>query len=330
MGNSSRNKTACPPDACPSERFRRCMIGLTVGDALGAAVEFKAPGTFSKVVGMRGGGPFGLRPGQWTDDTSMALCLAESLIAKQGFDPKDQMRRYVRWYREGHHSSTGKCFDIGHTTRSALLAFERTGNPFSGPTDPDTAGNGSLMRLAPVPLFFAANPDEAIRLAGESSRTTHGARAAIDSCRYFAALLIGAWRGIPKDELLSPRYTPVPGYWQAHPLCAEVERVANGSFKGKKAADLPASGYVIDTLEAALWAFQSTNSFEAGCLRAVNLGNDADTTGAVFGQLAGAFYRGSDWVPNEWVQQLAHPLMDVVQSMAAGMDRRTPSPSASR
>ncbi|MCC7519610.1 MAG: ADP-ribosylglycohydrolase family protein [Verrucomicrobiae bacterium] len=280
------------------------LLGLAVGDAMGASVEFKAPGSFSPVTKMRGGGPFGLKPGQWTDDTSMALCLAESLIAKKGFDARDQMERYLRWYRQGYHSSTGKCFDIGNTTRTALETFERTGNPFSGPTDPDTAGNGSLMRLAPVPLFFWRDPVRAIKLAAESSRTTHGARAAVDACRYLAALLVGCCREATKRELLSPRYSPIPGYWETHPLCPEVDAVAGGFWRGKSAGDLPASGYVLDTLEATLWAFATTDNFKDGCLKAVNLGNDADTTGAVYGQLAGAFY-GCQEIPGSWIKTLA-------------------------
>ena len=118
---------------------------------MGTTVEFKARGTFTPVTDMVGGGPFGLKPGQWTDDTSLALCLAESLIARKGFDPKDQMEGYVRWYRNGHLSSNGICFDIGNTTVSALNGFERTGEPFSGSASPNSAGNGSIMRLAPSP-----------------------------------------------------------------------------------------------------------------------------------------------------------------------------------
>jgi hypothetical protein len=136
------------------ERYRGALLGLAVGDALGTTLEFKAPGTFKPVTDMVGGGPFGLKPGQWTDDTSMALCLAESLIEKRGFDPKDQMDRYCRRWKEGYLSSTGTCFDIGITVRTALAHYLRTGEPFAGSTDPFTAGNGSLMRLAPVPLAY--------------------------------------------------------------------------------------------------------------------------------------------------------------------------------
>lgn len=151
-----------------------------------------------------------MEPGQWTDDTSMALCLAESLIECQGFDTGGQMQRYVRWWREGHLSSTGDCFDIGNTVREALSAFEHSGNAIFGSTDPRSAGNGSLMRLAPVPLVYAQDPEMATWFAGESSKTTHGATEAVDACRYFAGLIVGAISGASKDELLAPNYCPVP------------------------------------------------------------------------------------------------------------------------
>src|SRR5262249_48419092 len=154
-------------------------------------LEFRHPGSFAAIEDMVGGGPFQLEPGQWTDDTSMALCLAESLIERLGFDPADQMERYVRWYRPGHLSSAGWCFDLGGTTSAALHGFMHDGQPYAGSEDSHSAGNGSIMRLAPVPLFFAATPEEAIARAADSSRTTHGTREAVDACRYLAALLVG-------------------------------------------------------------------------------------------------------------------------------------------
>jgi len=183
------------------DRCQGCLTGLALGDALGTAVEFSAPGTFKPVEDITGGGPFQLEPGEWTDDTSMALCLASSLSECRGFDAADQMRRYVRWWKEGYLSSNGRCFDIGTTVRSALQRFLDTLEPLSGSADTWSAGNGSLMRLAPVPMYFASDPAEAIRLAGESSRTTHGARTAIDACRYFSGLLLGALAGESKDAL---------------------------------------------------------------------------------------------------------------------------------
>lgn len=285
-------------------RYRGALLGLAAGDAVGTTVEFTTPGMFTPVTEMVGGGPFRLQAGQWTDDTSMALCLAESLLERRGFAPIDQLERYTRWYRDGHLSSTGDCFDIGGATASALNRFARTGEPYCGSTDPRVAGNGSIMRLAPVPLAFAADPRAAIRLAGESSRTTHAAPTTIDGCRYLGALLVGALDGVPKAALLAPAYSPVPGYWAEEPLCPEIAAVAAGSFHEKEPPAIRGSGYVVASLEAALWAFARSDSFAAGCLLAVNLGEDADTTAAVYGQLAGAYY-GEDGIPAHWRERLA-------------------------
>ncbi len=272
--------------------------------AAGDALEFQSPGSFEPIVDMVDGGPIGLEPGQWTDDTSMALCLAASLIESEGFDPSDQMRRYVRWWREGYMSSTGRCFDIGVTTSKALSRFVDTGEPYSGPTYAVSAGNDSVMRLAPVPMYFAGDPAEAIARSADSSKTTHGAEEAVDGCRYFAGLLVGALRGVGKEELLSPRYCPVEGYWERNPLSPNVAAIAGGSFKHRDLRDIQATGYVMDTLEAVLWAFHHTGDFRGGALRVVNLGDDADTTVAIYGQLAGAYY-GADSIPAEWRERLA-------------------------
>lgn len=304
------------------DRFRGCLTGLAVGDALGTTLEFLSPGAFEPIDDMVGGGPFHLKPGQWTDDTSLALCLAESLLHCQGFDPIDQLERYVRWWRQGHWSSTGHCFDIGNATRKSLHRFEVTRQPWC--TDPNAAGNGSLMRLAPVPMYYAADPRTAMERAGESSGTTHGATAAIDSCRYFGGLIAGALQGASKEELLSPRYCPVSGYWEHRPLTEEVDEIAQGSFKTRNPPKITGSGYVVRTLEAALWALHLTDSFRDGCLRVVNLGDDADTTGAVFGQLAGALY-GAAAIPSKWMQQLH--AADAIRSMADDLLARSLSQS---
>src|SRR5215210_1415035 len=300
-------------DTVQLERYRGSLLGLVVGDALGAAVEFMPPGSFAPLTDMIGGGPHGLEAGQWTDDTSMALCLAESLIEKQGFDATDQMQRYLRWYRDGHLSSTGYCFDIGNTTREALTRFEESGEPYSGPTHPNAAGNGSVMRLAPVPLFYARNREEAVERCADSSRTTHGAPNCVDAGRYFGALIVGAVNGTAKAELLSERYSPVPGMWEERPLAPEVDEVARGSFREKRPPEIRGSGYVVRSLEAALWAFHRSDSFEEGCLLGANLGDDADTTAAIYGQLAGAFY-GEGGIPEGWRSKLAH--RDLIESYA--------------
>lgn len=286
----------------PRARYRGALLGLAAGDALGTALEFQRPGTFAPITDMVGGGPWRLAPGQWTDDTSMALCLAESL-AEKGFDPADQMRRYCRWFREGYLSSTGQCFDIGATTRRALIRFEQTGELWA-PADPAAAGNGSIMRLVPVSMLYARRPREALARAAESSRTTHGAPEAVDACRYLAGLLVGALTGVPREELLADGFSPVPGLWKESPLEPRIAAIASGSFRRKEPPAIRGSGYVVESLEAALWAFHRSCSFREGALLAVNLGNDADSTGAVYGQLAGAFY-GEEGIPAGWRTRLA-------------------------
>ncbi len=297
------------------DRYRGCLLGLAAGDALGAAVEFRPPGSFPPLTDMVGGGPFGLKPGQWTDDTAMSLCLAESLVQCRSFDARDQMERYCRWWRYGYMSCTGRCFDIGSATRSALDRFLRTGEPHAGSADPHTAGNGSLMRLAPVPLFFAPDPAAAIERAADSSRTTHAAAECVDACRYFAGLIVGAVQGRSKEELLGDHFDPTPGQgcWKRRPLAPRIAEIAAGSFRRKEPPDIRGRGYVVACLEAALWAFARAGNYADAALRAANLGDDADTTAAVAGQLAGAHY-GAGGIPAGWLKKLA--MRDVIEGLA--------------
>jgi ADP-ribosyl-[dinitrogen reductase] hydrolase len=283
-------------------RSRGALIGLAVGDAVGTTLEFEPPGSFTPLTDMVGGGPFNLKLGEWTDDTSMALCLAESLVEKRGFDARDQMERYVRWMDEGYYSVKGYCFDIGTTTAAALNRFKADGDPFGGVSD--GAGNGSLMRLSPIPIAYVDDLRAALHFAAESSRTTHAAPQAIDACRYMTALLVGALRGASKHELLQPFYLPEAGIWDENPLCPEIAAIAAGSFLEKEPPEIRGLGYVVPALEAALWAFAGSDDFRAGCLKAVNLGDDSDTTGAIFGQIGGAFY-GEAGIPADWRAKIA-------------------------
>jgi ADP-ribosylglycohydrolase len=238
------------------------------------------------------------------------------LVEKRAFDPADQMTRYLRWYRHGYLSSTGRCFDIGGTVGAALRRFEWSQEPFAGRTDPSQGGNGSLMRLAPVPMAFAATPEEAIRLSGEMSRTTHAAPEPVDACRYYAGLIIGALAGEAKVRLLAPRFSPTGAGWAPATLSPGIDEVAAGSFKRRQPPAIRGTGYVVDALEAALWAFWHTEDFRAGALQAVNLGDDADTTGAIYGQLAGAYY-GVDAIPEAWREKLA--MLDQILALADGL-----------
>ncbi len=288
------------------DRFRGCLLGLAVGDAVGTTLEFSVRGTFEPISDMVGGGPFHLAPGEWTDDTSMALCLATSLVNRGGFDPKDQMELYGRWARHGYLSSTGERFDIGNTVANALSTYRSTGDPYSGPVSILTAGNGSLMRLAPIPMFFFSDERAIDLYSGESSRTTHGAKECIDACRLFAQVLQRALAGKPKGSVIGESALTFAG-------AAKIVDVAKCEYADKERSQIRGTGYVVECLEAALWCFLRTDSFEAAVLEAANLGDDADTTAAVCGQVAGAYY-GESGIPDRWLERIA--LRELISSLA--------------
>lgn len=283
-----------PPS--PHSRRLASILGLLVGDAVGTTNEFREAGSFPPLTDMVGGGPFELPAGAYTDDGAMALCLAESLVESPGFDEHDQMTRYVRWWREGHLSSTGDCFDIGVTTRNALARFEVTGNPVAGSTNRRAAGNGSIMRLAPVVAWGARYPARAVELARLSSRTTHAAAEAVDGCGLLARLLLLGYEGQPVTAPLEE----VPEDWTA----ALQEVAAMGPARGAE-PPRPPTGYVVDTLACARWCVARTAGFREAVLLAANLGGDADTIAAVTGQIAGAAY-GMEGIPAEWLERLAN------------------------
>ncbi|KAH3758434.1 ADP-ribosylglycohydrolase family protein [Pelomyxa schiedti] len=289
------------------ERGVGALVGLAVGDALGTTNEFQHPGSFSPLVDIVGGGCFKLLPGQFTDDTSMALCLAESIIELNGTcDITDQCRRYCEWNDHSHLSSNGRRFDIGSTCLTSIQKFQATGELAS--PEHKGQGNGSIMRLAPVPIAFSFNPQLAIAHAGSSSTATHGNIACVDACRYLAALIVGAINGATKEQLLDTTHIFVPdgvspNYWSEKPLDPLIASIATGSYKVKEPPEIVARGKAHLTLEAALWGFYKTNSFREGCLLVSNLGDDADTVAAVYGQLAGAYY-GLNGIPKEWRAKL--------------------------
>ena len=291
------------------ERFRGCLLGLAVGDAVGTTSEFQPQGSFSPVKDMVGGGPFNLNPGQWTDDTSMALCLATSLVEKRRFDAVDQMNRYCDWYESGYLSSTGDCFDIGNTVSQALHQFKVSGDPFSGSTNPRSAGNGCLMRLAPIPMFFFLDRDRTLHFSGESSRTTHGAAECIDASRLFGDMVRRALSGSSKAEILFGSEPGIVG-------SPSIQAIAQGAYRDKPVTEIQGSGYVVKSLEAALWCFWTTETFEQAILAATNLGDDADTTAAICGQVAGAYYRESG-IPAHWLERLA--MGDAIAELAEAL-----------
>jgi ADP-ribosyl-[dinitrogen reductase] hydrolase len=286
------------PDSRPDDlhdRARGALLGLAVGDAVGTTLEFTVKDRGPPLTDMAGGGPFRLKPGEWTDDTSMALALGESLLACDGLDEDHLMRAFCAWAERGEYSHNGRCFDIGNTVRAALSRFRATGNPVAGSTDPSTAGNGSLMRLAPVPIRYCLDAPMRGDVARAQSRTTHGAEEAVEACAAYADLVAEAIRGRPKSEVLTPRDGPWP------PKVARALRMETLSWDRSK---VRGSGYVIHSLEAALWAVGQATDVRTAILLAANLGEDADTTAAIAGQLAGALW-GASGIPAAWLDQLA-------------------------
>ena len=278
---------------------------------------------------MKGEGPFRLLPGQFTDDTSMALCSLESLIEKRGFDAEDQQERFYSWYERGHLSSTGRCFDIGKQTLFNLQRYQKTKRVY-GDDKTESAGNGSIMRILPLILFsyFRYSFDEILEITAKGSALTHSSTVAMGACQYFAALIIGALRGTPKHLLLSPFFHPFHSYdndnnnlnnnnnnnnsnegrngWKEDDLVVTTEELAGivrGEYKTKSEEEISNGGYVVHTLESVLWVFHHTDSFEEGLIQIVNLGDDADTAGAIFGQLAGVYY-GLSSIPSRWISSL--------------------------
>lgn len=261
----------------------------------------------------------------------MALCLANSLIIHGKFNPYDQLLRYKWWYRHGYMSSTGECFDIGAATKQSLEEFERRQVRFAMQRDilpehldkigdqeclsefdvycstDEVAGNGALMRLAPIPLFFYRSHAHAVEYSGRSGQLTHGDRKAYDACRYYGALIIATMLNYTKEQLLDKNFYAKHRHWFGSvPLCSEILDISQGSYRKKNGYDggIRGKGYIISALEAALWAFWSDeDSFEKGALAAVNLGDDTDTTAAIYGQLAGAYY-GFKKLPRNWLKHL--------------------------
>ena len=279
------------------DRYEGGLLGLAIGDAVGTTVEFKQRGSFPPVTDMVGGGVFYLEPGQWTDDTSQALCIGQSLLEKDRMDLKDQMEKYWKWFNHGYMSSTGDCFDIGTATRKAIYKYvdSKFTQFLCGSGDPNTAGNGALMRLVPVPLFYYNDLDKMIENSKLSCLTTHGAMECLDACGYFASLIYEAMEGKSKEEILNSKiYTP---------STEKVKYIQDGYYKNKSQKKIKSDGYVINSLEAALWSFYNTETFEEAILKVVNLGDDADTVGAICGQLAGVYY-GKSSIRQDWIDKL--------------------------
>jgi len=271
------------------DRMKGSFFGLAIGDALGVPLEFHKRDELPKVTEMIGQGPFNLKPGDWTDDTSMALCITDSLIEMGRFDEEDIMRNFVQWRQTGFMSHNSKCFDIGTTTQEALNNYIADGNPYAGRTEDWSSGNGSIMRLAPIPIFYNRNINECIKYGELQGNITHRSVECVNGCKQLSHLLGSLYGGAALHTLI------------------DINQVVN-----KPREQVSSSGYVVHTLDAAYWSVANHPGFEQALIAAVNLGDDSDTVGAVTGQIAGAMYGYSN-IPERWLEKLVwHTKLEIM------------------
>ena len=281
-------------------RFLGALVGLAVGDAVASATQYRRPGSFAPVGDMLGGGPFGLPRGAWTDDASMALCLADSLLERDGFDARDQMERYRRWQQQGYLSATGQCVGITSSTARAIAMAQWRRQALFGSHDPAQQDPEPLSRVAAAVLFYFATSGEAINQATEAARTTCQAPAVLDACRALAQALYAALTGQPKATVLERAALAVTVSASSAGTGAETGVSPSGS---NPAAAQRAGISAPAALAAAVAAFRATDNFRDAILHAVNLGGDSDVVAAVCGQLAGAYYSVKA-IPTSWYNGL--------------------------
>lgn len=287
------------------ERIRALLLGVAVGDALGVPVEFRPRGSFH-VDGMRGHGTHDQPAGTWSDDTSLTLALADAVEGDAVSLPR-LARNFIAWHDTGAFTPHGVVFDIGNATARAIGRLKRGVPPEqAGGTKERDNGNGSLMRVAPLVFLMDGKvPEERFRLIKAVSSVTHAHAWSVTACFIFLELLRKLLAGTPKEEayaeLRAELATPPP-FLDAGAL-PKFRRVLEEDIRALPEAEVRSSGFVVDTLEAALWSCLTTNTYGDAVLKAVNLGEDTDTTGAVTGALAAAAY-GRESIPEWWVAQL--------------------------
>lgn len=288
-------------------RLKGTFYGLIVGDALGGPLEFKDRDTHPLLTEMVENNNFDLPPGSWSDDTSMMLCIAESLIitGRGEQDRVDQLNLFTEWWRNGYNSVNGECFDIGGTVKTALRRFKFYKEPVALTDDEMFQGNGSLMRLAPVPMMFWQDVDRAGAESALSSETTHANSLCKDICKLFGKMVARAIQGVNKEEILATDRTSTE-------YDALLVPILEQAYRRKRRDEIQSSGWALHAIESVLWAFATTETFEDGLVLVINLAGDADTNGAIYGMLAGAYY-GYDAIPSRWLNALQRPdMIDMV------------------
>lgn len=287
------------------DRCYGSFFGAAIGDSLFASLEFKSRRYCQEnpVTDMdKHNYNFNTPPGFWTDDTSMCLCLAQSLIDNKNIvNVVDQLEKYTDWFRNGYMSSNGVCFDIGKTIVNSLLQFERFNTTTSIFNDDRFSGNGSIMRQTPITIAFRnVSLQECMKACVDSCVTTHSSKISIDACKILCSIIYNIFQDTSKDELLNKLRQDI----NENDLHNELLDIYNGEFLHKTESEIHTSGYSVHTLEAALYTFFKFDNFTDSVIYVGNLGNDTDTVACVTGQICGAYYGIYDIKP-EWLQKLA-------------------------
>ena len=297
-------------ETIPLKQVQAALFGVATGDALGVPVEFKSRKSIAMkpVQDMTGYGTYNLAPGTWSDDSSMTFCLAESL--SKGYDLQHIADTFADWAYEGYWTPRGVVFDIGITTSQALWRVKQGLAPqLCGGTDEGDNGNGALMRILPL-LFYIRDKDidARYRIVREVSAITHAHIRSVNACFYYLEFARRILLGEALPDIYRVLQEDLTTFFAAQNMPVEEIKVLSGLLTDniceKKIGAIRSNGYVISTLEAAIWCLMNSNSFEAAVLDAVNLGEDSDTTGAVTGGLA-ALYYGFDAIPVRWLDELA-------------------------
>lgn len=276
--------------------FRGVCVGGAVGDAIGLTNELGGNANLQQMHTIVGGGIFDVPAGTWTDDTSLMLCVADSLIAQQGFDAHDQATRFVRWWRDGYLACHGRTYDIGNVTAMALFQYIQTGVPYSSVVTEQAAGTGAIIRVAPIGLYYAAHPHDVAEYAKLCSAITHAAPSAVYAAQVVATVVARALYYTDKETILRDA-------WVFHPLNAAIQEVVAGSYRVRQPPEIHNSTHVVRTLESALWGFWHHDTFADGVLALANLGGMSGAACTLYGQIAGALY-GEAAIPAAWVAQL--------------------------
>ena len=282
------------------------LYGVCVGDALGVPVEFECREYLKNnpVTKMGSGGVHDQGIGVWSDDSSLTFCLAESIV--EGYDIHRLASKFIKWKNEGYWTATGEVFDIGNTTRQSIINLSKGVHPnLAGGQNEIDNGNGSLMRILPLALLLKdLNIEKRFDLVKEVSSITHAHNRSVISCFYYLEFALQLMEGKDKFEIYENLKKTVPEFLNSNKIYSvelpHFDRLINGNIYELNENLIQSGGYVIQTLEASIWCLLTTDTYEDAVLKAVNLGGDTDTTGAVTGGLAGLFY-GYAAIPKSWI-----------------------------